>query len=210
MLPETDSAHRLDLQAAVDALVTIEPRFAPVARRAAPLSIRMRKAGFATLADIIVSQQLSVGAADAIAGRLLDQGIVSRQDYLDASDDVLRQCGLSHQKIGYIRALALGGVDFDALESLPDRSVVEILTGIRGIGPWTAKIYLIFCLGRLDVIPAGDLAVREAARDLLLLEDRPTERQLLVIAEAWTPWRTVAACLLWECYRMKKKRVGIR
>ena len=209
-MPETDSAHRLDLQAGVDALVAIDPRFVPVARQASPLAIRIRNRGFATLADIIVSQQLSVGAANAIGRKLLDRGIASRRDYLEASDDLLRQCGLSHQKIGYIKGLALSDVDLDALEGLSDRSATKVLTEVRGIGAWTAKIYLIFSLGRMDVIPAGDLALREAARDLFELEARPTERQLRDMAEAWSPWRTVAACLLWECYRMQKKRAGIR
>ena len=122
----------------------------------------------------------------------------------------LRGCGLSGQKVRYVRALADSGTDFEALRTVPDEEVVRELTRIAGIGRWTAEIYAMFALGRADVFAAGDLALREATRLLFDLSDRPTERQLAEQAGQWTPWRAVAARILWAYYRVAKDREGIR
>jgi DNA-3-methyladenine glycosylase II len=110
----------------------------------------------------------------------------------------------------YARALAAEGIDFKALRSQPDGSVMNTLTKVPGIGIWTAEIYAMFSLGRADVLAPGDLALQEAARILFDLPERPKERALRQMAEAWSPWRSVAARALWAYYRVAKDREGIR
>jgi DNA-3-methyladenine glycosylase II len=127
-----------------------------------------------------------------------------------ASDEALRAAGLSRQKARYGRALAGSAADFDALAQLPDAEVITTLTQVPGIGAWTAEIYAIFALGRADVFAPGDLALQEAARDLFGLADRPGERAFRAMAEAWSPWRAVAARALWSYYRVMKNREGSR
>jgi DNA-3-methyladenine glycosylase II len=121
----------------------------------------------------------------------------------------LRAAGLSRQKIRYIRALAEAGIDFDALRGVPDDEIVATLVALPGIGRWTAEIYAMFSLGRADVFAPNDLALQEAARLLFALPERPKERALRGMAEAWTPWRTVAAGMLWHYYHHAKSREGI-
>jgi DNA-3-methyladenine glycosylase II len=122
---------------------------------------------------------------------------------------VLRGCGLSRQKIGYARAIAESGIDFAALRRMPDESVVAELVRIKGIGVWTAEIYAMFSLGRADVFAPGDLALQESAARLFALEARPGEKALREMARAWSPWRAVAARLLWAYYRVEKGREGV-
>ena len=199
-----------DLVAGVGALTRIDPKFAAIVSETGMPQPRIRGGGFESLSRIIVSQQLSVGAADAIGKRLEDAGIVSRKDFQAATMDTLRNCGLSRQKAEYIKAMAEGDTDFERLEGMSDQDAVRCLCRMRGVGVWTAEIYLMFCLGRPDVMPAGDLALREATRILLELAERPSERQLRETAAAWSPWRSVAAYLLWQLYRTHKNREGIR
>jgi len=127
-----------------------------------------------------------------------------------ASEEDLRAVGLSRQKMRYARALAEAGIDFPALRSLPPEDVIKILTKVPGIGPWTAEIYAMFSLGHADVFAPGDLALQEAARHLFELQDRPREKDLRRMAEAWSPWRSVAARVLWAYYRHVNDREGIR
>ncbi len=209
-MTETPIASAEDLVAGVEALIRIDPRFAAVVSEAGMPEPRIRGGGFESLARIIVSQQLSVGAADAIGKRLYNAGIKSRQDFQSATIEALRNCGLSRQKVEYIKTIAESDTDFGVLAGLSDQKAIRSLCAMRGVGVWTAEIYLMFCLGRQDVLPAGDLALRESTRILLELEERPTERQLREIAVAWSPWRSVAAYLLWKLYRIYKKREGIR
>ena len=126
------------------------------------------------------------------------------------SEDALRALGLSRQKARYARALAEAGLDYDALRTAPTDEVIRVLTAVPGIGVWTAEIYAMFSLGRADVFAPGDLALQEAARVLFDLGERPKERQLRAMAEDWSPWRSVAARLLWSHYRIIKQRDGIR
>ena len=126
-----------------------------------------------------------------------------------ASDEDLRAAGLSRQKARYGRALAQAGIDFNALRGIPDSEVVATLVAVPGIGVWTAEIYAMFALGRADVFAPGDLALQEAARMLFRLEARPREKELRAMAEAWSPWRSVAARLLWAYYRVARDREGI-
>ena len=127
-----------------------------------------------------------------------------------ASEDDLKAVGLSRPKMKYARALALADIDYEALRHATDTQVIETLTAVSGIGVWTAQVYAMFNLGRPNVFAPGDLALQEAARVLFDLPDRPKERALRAMAEAWSPWRSVAATLLWAYYRVAKSREGIR
>ncbi len=185
------------------------PPFAAALEVVGPLPLRRREDGFAALLDAIVGQQVSVASARAIWGRLEAAGLTEQQAMAGATDDILRAAGLSRQKARYGRELARAGVDFAALRLRPDGEVVTTLVAIPGIGLWTAEIYAMFALGRADVFAPGDLALQEAARILFGLEARPTERVLRAMAEAWSPWRAVAARLLWAYYRVAKLREGV-
>jgi DNA-3-methyladenine glycosylase II len=191
-------------------LAGVEPRFGEALVLTGALPLRRRPDGFGTLWSAIVSQQVSTAAAAAIWGRLEAIGAAGPAGLLAASDEALRAAGLSRQKIAYGRAIAGSGLDFAALRTMPDAEVVEMLTKIKGIGVWTAEIYAMFSLGRADVFAPGDLALQEAAARLFELPERPRERALRAMAEAWSPWRAVAARLLWAYYRTVKGRDGVR
>ncbi|WP_136682789.1 DNA-3-methyladenine glycosylase family protein [Falsirhodobacter xinxiangensis] len=186
-------------------LIAVEPRFAVI--RDIPL--RLRPDGFGALLDAILSQQVSVASATAIRSRLAAAGIATEADVVAAGEEGLRACGFSRPKIRYALALASAGIDFDALRDLDDDALVAALAAQPGIGRWTAEIYAIFALGRADMFPAGDLALQEAARCLFALERRPTERELRAMSLAWSPWRAVAARMLFAYYRSMKSREGI-
>lgn len=187
-----------------------DPRFADALRLTGPLPLRRRDGGFAALYDAIVSQQVSVASANAIWARLDAAGLTEAEAIAAASDEALRACGLSRQKIRYGKALAEAGIAFDSLPDLPNDKVIATLVAVPGIGQWTAEIYAMFSLGRADVFAPGDLALQEAAKVLFGLETRPTERQLRAMSENWSPWRAVAARLLWAYYRVAKSREGIK
>jgi DNA-3-methyladenine glycosylase II len=175
-----------------------------------PLPLRRKRDGFAPLLDAIVSQQVSVAAADAIWGRLKTQGLTRPRAVARASDEELRACGLSRQKARYARALATARISYPRLRTAPTQEVIATLTEVPGIGRWSAEIYAMFALGRADVFAPGDLALQESARLLFELPERPREAALREIAEAWSPWRGVAARLLWAYYRVAKEREGTR
>lgn len=191
-------------------LARIEPRFAAAAARTGPPPLRRRADGFAALLSAIVSQQVSTAAASAIWARMEAAGMTAPNVILAADDDALRACGLSRQKVRYARELASAGIDFDALRTAPTPHVCETLVAVPGIGIWTAEIYAMFSLGRADVFAPGDLALQEGARMLFDLPDRPRPAALRHMAEAWSPWRAVAARLLWSYYGLEKQREGIR
>jgi DNA-3-methyladenine glycosylase II len=187
-----------------------EPRFAKAFALTGPLPLRRNEEGFAALLDAIVSQQVSVASANAIWARIEAAGLTEADRWRKASDDDLRACGLSRQKMRYGRALAEAGIDFPSLRHAPNEVVIATLVSVPGIGPWTAEIYAMFSLGRADVFAPGDLALQEAARMLFDLDARPSEKAFRVMAESWSPWRGVAARLLWAYYRVAKEREGIR
>ncbi|MEO0918305.1 MAG: DNA-3-methyladenine glycosylase 2 family protein [Pseudomonadota bacterium] len=191
-------------------LSEIEPRFKHALTLTGPLPLRLRKDGFAALLDAIVSQQVSVAAADAIWGRLKTAGLTGPRKIMWASDEDLRACGMSRQKIRYARELASAGIRYPTLRDTPTSDVIDTLIEVPGIGRWTAEIYAMFSLGRADVFAPGDLALQEAARILFEMDARPTEKELRLQSEAWAPWRGVAARLLWAYYRVAKEREGIR
>lgn len=191
-------------------LARAEPRFAHALDLTGPLPLRRRKDGFAALLDAIVSQQVSVAAADAIWGRLKAARLTGPRKVMWATEDDLRACGLSRQKIRYAKALAGAGIDYGRLRDAPTEEVIATLVEVPGIGAWTAEIYAMFSLGRADVFAPGDLALQEAVRILFDLPERPSEKALRAMAEDWSPWRGVAARALWAYYRVAKEREGIR
>jgi DNA-3-methyladenine glycosylase II len=191
-------------------LAAREPRLAHALGLIGPLPLRLKPDGFAELASAIVGQQVSVASAAAIWARVVAAGLITPEAVLSATDAQMQGCGLSRPKIRYLRALAEAGIDYDALRDAPTEAVIRTLTAVTGIGPWTAEIYAMFCLGRADAFAPGDLAMQIAARDLFGLADRPTERQLRAMAEAWSPWRSVAARILWGYYLRDTGREGVR
>lgn len=190
-------------------LAAAEPRLAEAAEIAGPLPLRRSPAGFATLLKAICSQQLSVASADAVWRRLEAAGAACPVTIRSLDDETLRGCGLSRPKLGYARALAEAELDYDALATMPEDAAIATLTAVRGIGVWTAEIYLMFAVGRADVFAPGDLALQEAVRILFGQDTRPSEKALRRQAEAWSPWRAVAARLLWAYYREAKAREGV-
>jgi DNA-3-methyladenine glycosylase II len=198
-----------DVEEGAAHLARLCPRMAHARALTGPLPLRRRPDGFAQLLSAIVSQQVSVASARAIWGRVEAAGLTDPGAILAASDDDLRAVGLSRQKIRYARELATSGIDFNALRDKADAEIVAELTQVPGIGVWTAEIYAMFSLGRADVFAPGDLALQEAARLLYDLPKRPTPKVLREQAEAWRPWRSVAARLLWAYYHVEKQREGI-
>ena len=197
-----------DLAEGVAWLRTADPRLAPAL--ALPLPLRRRPGGYRELLWAITGQQLSTASAAACWARIEAAGFDQPMRVAGASEETLRAAGFSRQKARYARALAAAEIDYPGLAELPDAEVVAILTAVPGIGRWTAEIYLAFSLGRADVLPAGDLALQEAARHLLGYDARPSERDLRAIAAAWSPWRGVAARALWAYYRVVTNREGTR
>ena len=189
-------------------LAAAEPRFAHALRLTGPVPLRRRPDGFDQLLAAIISQQVSVAAASAIWGRMQAAGLTAPGAVLAAQEETLRACGLSRQKIRYARALAAAGIDYAALRDAPTEEVVTALVAVPGIGRWTAEIYAMFSLGRADVFAPADLALQESARALFALPERPREAAFRRMAEAWSPWRAVAARLLWAYYRVDRGREG--
>ena len=200
-----------ELDAALAKLVLADPRLAAVLAKAGRPALRRRAAGFAGLCAIVVSQQLSTASAGAIWGRMQAAFDPFHHDAVRrARTDRLARIGLSAPKIRTMKAigtaLAKGAINLEALAHMPAEEAHAALTALHGVGPWTADIYLLFCLGHADAWPAGDLALQEAARLAFGLRSRPDARRLARIAEAWRPWRGVAAHLLWNYYRIVKQR----
>lgn len=191
-------------------LAQYDPRFDAALAVTGALPLRRKPDGFAQLLSAIISQQVSVASASAIWGRLQQARLTGPRKIMWASDQDLRDVGLSRQKIRYARALAAARIDYRALRTTPTEDVVTILTDVSGIGHWTAEIYAMFSLGRADVFAPGDLALQEGARILFDLDVRPTEKALRQMALDWSPWRSVAARLLWAYYHVAKDREGIR
>jgi DNA-3-methyladenine glycosylase II len=166
---------------------------------------RLRPTGYTTLLRTIVGQQVSVAAAASVWSKLsaLLGDDVPPQDLLDSDFDSLRACGLSRQKQGYARSLCelvvSNELDFDALPQDDEAAIAE-LTRIKGIGRWSAEIYLLFAEGRPDIWPAGDLAVQAGLGRLLELPERPSEKRTRELAEDWRPHRGAAAIFTWHCY----------
>ena len=192
------------------ALAKLEPKFKQIIKTIDEIPLRRTSEGFDRLLSTIVSQQLSVAAADAIWNKLELAGLNKIQKIRKVSDQELRDVGLSKQKIKYVRSLANANINYRSLKTMPTLQVVNELTQVSGIGNWTAEIYAMFSLGRADVFAPGDLALQEATRSLFDLRERPSEKELRSMAKDWSPWQAVAARLLWSYYNQQKKREGIR
>ena len=187
-----------------------EPRFAMAYEMAAPLKLRRFPDGYDRLLSSIVSQQVSVAAAETIWRRMEGQGLTTPDAVLAAEDATLRAVGLSGQKVRYAKALAAEGIDYEGLRGLPTEDVIQKLIHVPGIGRWTAEMYAMTALGHADVFAPGDLALQEGVRMLWDLPERPRERALKEMAEAWSPWRAVAARIVWGYYHVRKDREGVR
>lgn len=198
-----------DIAEGCEWLAAAEPGFARVVELAGLPPLRRREGGFPALLGAICSQQLSVAAARSVWARLDAIGACEPAALLALDDEALRACGLSRPKIRYARGLAEAELDYEALAAMPEDEAVATLTAIKGIGIWTAEIYLMFAIGRADVFAPGDLALQEAARLLFDLPTRPAEKALRLQAAAWSPWRAVAARLLWHYYAHANTREGI-
>lgn len=190
---------------AVAELARRDPDLAAVVERHGSPPLWAREPGFPTLVLLILEQQVSLASARAAYNRLeAATGTVTPVSLLALDDGELRTAGFSRQKAGYARALAeamLGGAfDPDSLPDLDDDGVRRALTALKGIGPWTAEIYLLMVLRRPDAWPAGDLALATAAQQVKGLAARPSPAELVELAEAWRPWRAAAARILWHHY----------
>ncbi|MCI2393586.1 DNA-3-methyladenine glycosylase 2 family protein [Aliiroseovarius sediminis] len=193
-----------------DWLCATEPRFATVMNQIDDIPLRLRDDGFAALLFAIVGQQVSTASAAAIWARVEGAGMTTPAAVADAQPEDLAALGLSRPKVRYAQALAGAGLDYPALRCAPSDQVIATLTAVPGIGSWTAEIYALFALARADIFPAGDLALQEATRLLFDLPDRPNDPAMRALAAPWSPWRGVAARLLWAYYRVEKQREGIR
>jgi DNA-3-methyladenine glycosylase II len=200
-----------DLQEGVTALVGACGHMARLHALAGDPPLRRRPAGFEGLARVIVGQQLSVASAGAIWGRLEARvRPFTAASLLAVPQAELRAIGLSAGKTATLLRLAAaiegGQLDLDALADAPEALIHQRLTEIKGIGPWTADIYILFCLGRPDAWSPGDLALQHAVRDAFELDERPNAQTMVAIAEAWRPWRAVAARLLWSYYALRRRK----
>lgn len=195
------------LKTGLDAIAAMEPRMAAAVARVGYPEPRLRAMGYATLARTIVGQQVSTKAADAVWSKF--GGISGDPEnpaaLLALSDEELRGAGLSRQKAGYLRSLAdltvSGTLDFDNLPA-DDDAAVALLTSVKGIGRWSAEVYLLFAEGRGDIWPAGDLAVQIEMGRILQLEGKPSEKITRDLAEPWRPYRGAAAIFLWHHYNI--------
>jgi len=203
-----------DLDEAMQALVQQDPRLRPILAQTGMPALRQREPGFAGLAHIVCGQQVSTASAAAIWARLsaafdpFDHEAIRK-----ARADRLGRLGLSAAKIKTLkfiaRELAVDRLNLDVLANEDVDAAHNTLTALHGIGPWTADIYLLFCLGHGDAWPAGDLAVQEAMKIGLGLKERPTSKQMAPLAEPWRPYRGAAAHLWWAYYRVVKNREGV-
>lgn len=197
----TKTALRRDIRS----LTQVDTDMADTLARFGYPELRSREPGFEALLRAIVGQQVSIAAAAAIWGRLATAvDPLEPETLLDRSDETLRDAGLSRQKIRYARGLAddivSGRVRLERLPRMSDDDAIETLTTLKGIGRWTAEVYLLFALGRTDMFPADDLALMTAAGHMKGLDERPDRAGVLEIAEAWRPWRGAAAHMLWHYY----------
>ena len=198
-----------DLKEGVTALVKSCARLARVHAFAGDPPLR-RPSGFKGLARVVTAQQLSVASAEAIWRRLEAAiEIFTPSRFLSVSESDLRTAGLSKVKIATLRGLAkaidTGSLDLDALSQEPEDVIHAKLSALKGIGPWTADIYILFCLARANAWPPGDLALQVAVKDAFELEARPNQDVMMELAEAWRPWRAVAARMLWAYYSARRK-----
>ncbi len=202
-----------DLAAGMAVLVVQDPRLKPILDKTGMPALRRREGGYAGLCSIVCGQQLSTASAAAIRNRLFAAFEPFHHDTVRlARTDKLKRLGLSMPKIKSIRAIGKaiseGQIDLERVAAMQADEAHAALTALHGIGPWTADIYLLFCLGNADAWPAGDLAVQEAVKLALNLKKRPDAKEMIKLAERWRPLRGVAAHLFWAYYHVVKRREG--
>lgn len=200
-----------DIEAGLEALVLADMRLADIRSRAHAVPLRRSPPGFESLASIIVAQQVSTASAAAIWARLREAiDPLTPQAYIDGGEEAWRFAGLSRPKqrtlLAVSQALVDDGLDLHGLCDLPAEEAIAALTAIKGIGPWTAEVYLLFAAGHPDVFPAGDVALQAAVGHAFAHEIRPDAKALRLLAEDWAPWRGVAARLFWAYYTAIKGR----
>jgi DNA-3-methyladenine glycosylase II len=190
------------------------PQLGPIRERVGAVLPRVNPKGFAGMAKVICGQQLSVQSAAAIWGRFsLLPGALEPETYLGLSEEAVRGAGFSRGKFIAVSTIAeavvAGRLDFDAVDALPAEEAIAALVALKGIGPWTAEVYLLFCAGHPDIFPAGDLALLKAAHHGLGLDARPTIKEMIALARDWSPHRSAAALLLWRYFAQMRDREGI-
>lgn len=201
--------HEDDISNGLKVLKKLDPRLIPVIDLVPNVPLRKEQGGFPGLARIIIGQHVSTASASAIHGRFLSEiNKHTPKDYLSASEETLIKIGLTRAKQATLRTVCEnildGNLDLGAIEKLPAEEAIKKLTSLKGVGPWTAEVYLLFCAGHPDIFAAGDLAVREAVRSALSLSERPLEKDLRQIALQWSPQRGVATRLFWSYYEFTK------
>jgi DNA-3-methyladenine glycosylase II len=200
-----------DIQTGLAHLLGLDPRLIQIAEEAGPLPLRLCEPGFAGMAHIIVSQMVSRASAEAIWRRMLPaDGLLTAESYVMLHPQAWREFGLSGAKAatlsGIAAAVASGHLDLTALSLKPPQEALAELTSLKGVGPWTAEVYLMFCGGHADVFPSGDVALQNAVAAAFGLAERPSAKALSSLAEMWSPWRSVAARLFWAYYARKLGR----
>ncbi|WP_404401626.1 DNA-3-methyladenine glycosylase family protein [Pelagibacterium halotolerans] len=207
-----DTPLRLDTEEALavhlSGLAQKDERLARAIARAGAVSLRTSPRGFEGMARIVCGQQLSVASARAIWGRVEALGAVRADAYLSFDEPTLRATGLSRSKYETIRgvaeAVSAGALDFDIIDDLPAEEAIAALTELKGVGPWTAEIYLLFCAGHPDIFPAGDLALQKAVAHAFELPELPPAKALIDIVSPWSPHRGAAALMFWRYFSVMK------
>ncbi|KQT48008.1 DNA-3-methyladenine glycosidase [Devosia sp. Leaf420] len=205
--PEGVAAH-------LDSLMALVPELIPMRERVGAVLPRVNPKGFAGMAKVICGQQLSVQSAAAIWGRFsLLPGALEPESYLLLDEETVRGAGFSRGKFAAVRTIAeavvAGELNFAEVDALPAEEAIKALVALKGIGPWTAEVYLLFCAAHPDIFPAGDLALLKAAHHGLELDARPTIKEMIGLAESWSPHRSAAALLFWRYFAMMRDREGI-
>lgn len=200
-----------DIQEGLEALVELDPRLRPIASEAGPLPLRLVEPGFAGLAHVVVSQSVSRASAEAIWKRICASGEpLTAAAYAAFHSQAWREFGLSRGKAETLSRIAHavidGSLDLQALGQETPESAMARLTALKGIGPWTAEVYLMFCVGHADVFPSGDVALQAAVAAAFGMEKRPQAKDLAREAAIWSPWRSVAARLFWALYAVQTRR----
>lgn len=203
-----------DIRTGLAALLELDPSLNRIASGCGPVPLRLSEPGFAGLASIVVSQMVSRASADAIWGRIVKgTDLLTAENYLAIDPEISAGFGLSRAKaqtlLRIATAVAEGGLDLEALSKKEAVTAMAELTAVKGVGPWTAQVYLMFCGGHADIFPAGDVALQAAVAHALALEARPTASQLAALAEKWSPWRSVAARLFWAHYAVITRREAL-